>query len=271
MARFNKLSYLAALVWPALAAAQTQPDLAKILERLDRLEQENRALSQQVQELRVQLSASHGTPPAEDASKATVEERLDIQEHRVEEQAQTKVEASQKFPIQLTGMALFNTFLDSKQSGASDYPTIASPTGAARAGATLRQTIVGLRFHGPQTFLGGEVQGSIYMDFFPGGTQTMRLRTAAIEIDWAHRNIMVGLDKPIFNPREPTSLAQVGISPLTSAGNLFQAWPNSTVFIADLARYIRPDGRYLVEVDEVPIYYLRDDPGAQPREFTSTY
>ena len=58
---------------------------------------------------------------------------------------------------------------------------------------------------------------------------------------------------------------------MTCANNLFDSWPNSSVFIADLAHYIRPDGRYLVEVDEVPIYYLRDNPGAQPRQFTSTY
>jgi hypothetical protein len=32
---------------------------------------------------------------------------------------------------------------------------------------------------------------------------------------------MAGLEKPIFNPREPSSLAQVGISPLTGAGNLW--------------------------------------------------
>jgi hypothetical protein len=73
--------------------------------------------------------------------------------------------------------------------------------------------------------------------------------------------------------------AQIGIAiwgaslaiGMTAASNLFQAWPSTSVFIADLARYIRPDGRYLVEVDEVPIYYLRDNPGAQPRQFTSTY
>ena len=73
--------------------------------------------------------------------------------------------------------------------------------------------------------------------------------------------------------------AQIGIAiwgaslaiGMTAADNLFQAWPNTSVFIADLARYTRPDGRYLVEVDEVPIYYLRNNPGAQPRQFTSTY
>jgi hypothetical protein len=73
--------------------------------------------------------------------------------------------------------------------------------------------------------------------------------------------------------------AQVGIAiwgaslaiGMTCASNLFSAWPNSAVFVADLARYVRPGERYLVETDEVPIYYLRDNPGAQPRQFTSTY
>ena len=67
--------------------------------------------------------------------------------------------------------------------------------------------------------------------------------------------------------------AQIGIAiwgaslaiGMTSAGNLFDAWPNSTVFMADLARYMQPGGRYLVEADEVPIYYLRDHADAQPR------
>jgi len=58
---------------------------------------------------------------------------------------------------------------------------------------------------------------------------------------------------------------------MTCANNLFESWPNSSVFITDLARYVHPGDRYLVEVEEVPIYYLRDNPGAQPRQFTSTY
>ena len=38
-----------------------------------------------------------------------------------------------------------------------------------------------------------------------------------------------------------------------------------------MARYLQPGARYLVEVDEVPIYYLRHRAGAQPSQFTSTY
>src|SRR5262249_981763 len=40
-------------------------------------------------------------------------------------------------------------------------------------------------------------------------------------IDWKSRSFMVGLEKPIFAPREPNSLAQVGVSPLTGTGNLW--------------------------------------------------
>jgi hypothetical protein len=73
--------------------------------------------------------------------------------------------------------------------------------------------------------------------------------------------------------------AQVGIAiagaalviGMVQANNLFNAWPDSSQFTADMARYLQPHARYLVEVDEVPIYYLRDNRNAQPDQFTSTY
>ena len=34
-----------------------------------------------------------------------------------------------------------------------------------------------------------------------------------MQIDWKTRNVMVGLEKPIFNPREPSSLAHGRASP----------------------------------------------------------
>ncbi|MCU1238365.1 MAG: hypothetical protein JWP63_6332, partial [Candidatus Solibacter sp.] len=148
----------------------------------------------------------------------------------IQEQAQTKVEASQRYPIRLAGMALFNAFANSKQNGGFDYPVVAAPTGVGHAGATVRQTIIGLEFGGPQAIWGGKVRGSVYMDFFAGATNNaMRVRTADIEIAWKNRSVMAGLEKPIFNPREPSSLAQVGISPLTGAGNLWLWLPQVRV------------------------------------------
>lgn len=204
---------LAGFLFALPAAAQTSADLKQILERLERLEQENRALAAEVHALRQEIAG-------------TTAEQTAIHEARIEELAQTKVEASQRYPIRLTGMALFNTFLNSKQSGGGDYPPLAALTRGGSGGATVRQSIIGLDYRGPQTFWGGgAVHGSVSMDFF-GGTgallnQDLRVRTAEIRIDWKTRSVAAALDKPIFNPREPSSLAQVGVSPLTGAGNLW--------------------------------------------------
>src|SRR5262249_21398622 len=61
---------------------------------------------------------------------------------------------------------------------------------------------------------------------FFGGTNTptnnsMRLRTADFTLDWQTRSLTIAQDKAIIATREPTSLAQVGIAPLTGAGNLW--------------------------------------------------
>jgi hypothetical protein len=121
-------------------------------------------------------------------------------------------------------MALFNSFMNSRGSGGSEYPTVAAAPGASSAGATVRQTIIGLDFRGPKTFWGGQVEGDVQMDFATSNNtlaESLRIRTGYIELNWGSTNLMVGLEKPIFNPREPASLAQVAVSPLTGAGNLW--------------------------------------------------
>src|SRR5580700_9321159 len=56
MVRLNSLFCLG-LLWPALLAAQQTPDLNRILERLDKLEEQNHALTEQVRQLQTQLAA----------------------------------------------------------------------------------------------------------------------------------------------------------------------------------------------------------------------
>jgi hypothetical protein len=252
MVRITLLSAASLCLIPFVLPAQTSPDLSRIMERLDRLEQENRALATEVKALREQVAASHPAasrgntvayaPPttyaatpasgnaaaaaelAAESSNVTTDDRVDILQARVQELSQTKVESPQKFPVRLTGMALFNAFANSsKATGGADYPVVASATdGPGHSGANVRQTIIGLEFSGAPTLWGGHAHGSIYTDFFAGATNSaMRIRTVEVGIDWKTRSIAAGLEKPIFNPREPASLAQVGISPLTGAGNLW--------------------------------------------------
>lgn len=236
--------FVCAPVW-----AQSEPSLATIMERLERLEQQNRALMEEVQALRRQLPPQAAPTPspaaAATAAPARTDERLQVQEQRTEELAETKVQASQRLPISLTGMLVFNSFMNTTRfSGAQDNPTVASLNAVPRtAGATLRQSVLGLLFRSPNTVLGAEVNGSLYMDFYANPSSTfgveratsnnlsrlMRLRIATIELDWGSTNLLVGQDKPIISPREPNSLAQIGVSPLTGAGNPWLWQPQARI------------------------------------------
>ena len=239
----HRLPQLLLLLVPAALAAQDNTALQQILNRLDRLEKENRELQAEVNALRNGLgfqrpAAAVSQPEAinpvainpvaiNDVPPIPLEERVAVQERRIEEQQQTKVEASQRFPLSLTGMVLFNAFLNGKATGNEQFPTLASPYDyATGGGASFSQTILGLNYQGPRVWGGGQVRGSLYMDFFGSGTAAyslnqIRLRTATIGIDWKNRSLSVGQDKPIVAPRNPDSLAQVAYSPLSDAGNLW--------------------------------------------------
>ena len=213
------------LLAPVTARAQSSSELRQVLERLQRLEEANRELAAQVQALRSELGAAR----QREAGPALADEKLSVLENRVEEQAQTKVESSQRFPIRLTGMALFNAFLNSRDSGGARYPTAAEAGYGRTGGATLRQSVIGLEYRGPETVWGGKVHGSLLLDLYGGSGQSLdqlvRLRTASVTIDWKQRSFLAGMEKPMIAPREPNSLAQVGVSPLTGAGNLWLWMP----------------------------------------------
>src|SRR5262249_20887975 len=120
MPRLSRLWGLAVLAWPLAAGAQT-PDMAAVMERLDRLERENRALAEKVAALQARLdgtaqptntSNANGdgaasepkqaeAAPAETVVQAPLDQRVDVIERRIDDLSQTKVEASQKFPVRL--------------------------------------------------------------------------------------------------------------------------------------------------------------------------
>ena len=215
----------------ATALAQNTPEMREVLSRLERLEKDNETLTEEIRALRKELATLHGpatgTETANQPSateQPPADETQAVQRARVDEMNQTKVESSQKFPIRITGMALFNAYLNGQYNGGTNNPPAASlASGDSTGGATLSQTTLGLLYNGPQTFADGKISGSLYMDFFGGSTASighlLRIRTASINLDWTNTSIMFGQDKPLISPRDPDSLAQVGYSPLTGAGN----------------------------------------------------
>ncbi len=258
---------LACALLPLAAQNQTATQLKDIIDRLEKLEKENRSLRDEVADLRRQVGGEK-PPTANSESSAEskqLAERVEVQETRTADLAQSKVEASSRFPISITGMALFNAFYNTDGNNASQYPTTASllPT-PANGGGSFRQSILGFRFQGPRIAGGGRISGSLYTDFW-GGTDNslnhlMRIRTASIEADWKRTTLTVSHDKPLISPREPNSLAQVSISPLTSAGNPWLWKPQFRVeqrfslsesagFRAQGALYMTDESRVTVPAD----------------------
>lgn len=237
------------VIVPTLATAQSQPDLTDVVKRLERLELQNHELLNEVRALREQLSArgtvpapplaatdpTAATPPQPELAQAPLDERVNVIERRQEELEQSKVGAEHKLPVRLTGTVLFNAYANGRY-GTSDnqYPTTANQTaGPVTGGGTFRQTIIGLKFDGPGLPAGGQVGGAVYLDLF-GGTGTslntlMRLRIASLDLKWRDTTVSIAQDKPLIAPREPESLAQLGFSPLTGAGNLWLWQPQLRV------------------------------------------
>ncbi len=228
--------------------------MREVLQRLQRLEDDNRTLTGEIRALRSELAAAldKGAPStAAAAASAPVnsdnansgpinsdhlndDPQVSVNKARIDELAQTKVEASQKLPLQVVGMALANMYVNGRYNGGTENTATASlGAGDATGGGTLRQTVLGLQFESPQSVFGARITGSLFTDFFAGTGDSLdhilRLRTATVTLDWGSTAVTVGQDKPIISPRDPSSYAQVGVSPLTGAGNLWLWQPQAKV------------------------------------------
>jgi len=58
---------------------------------------------------------------------------------------------------------------------------------------------------------------------------------------------------------------------MVQSNSLYHVWPSSDRFVQTFTKYLKPNALYLVEVPEVPMYYLQGRPDAQPKQFTSTF
>jgi Dolichyl-phosphate-mannose-protein mannosyltransferase len=74
--------------------------------------------------------------------------------------------------------------------------------------------------------------------------------------------------RPLFGVAVWALALALGVA---QSGSLYHVWPSSGPLVTSFGKYLRPHARYLVEVPEVPIYYLMGNPDAQPGQFTSTY
>jgi hypothetical protein len=233
---------LIVILAPLLLPAQEPSDFQRILQRLDQLERENRNLAEEMHALRAEIASARPPNLAETAaavpaapvnvSPVPMEERVAVLEQRTEDLSQSKVEAAQRMPVTLTGMVLFNAFLNGRANGGAQDPLMAALSNTVSGGgASLSQSLIGLRFEGPRILGGGQVRGLLDMDLWGGTSSSLnhlvRMRIATVQVDWKNSTLTVGQDKPLIAPRDPDSLAQVAFSPLTAAGNLWLWQPQA--------------------------------------------
>jgi hypothetical protein len=209
---------------------------------------ENAELRHQVEALRLQTAAgaglgseSQGAAPAQAANTApasleqrvaSLEESSQLQNSKLNDQYQTKVESASKYRVRLSGIVLMNLFSNRGTTDTQDVPTyVTGPNvGSGNFGATLRQSEIGLEVFGPHV-AGARISGSLQADFGGGFADTwngvdsgvFRLRTASMHMDWQHTSLVVGQDDLFISPLSPSTFASLAVPGFTYAGNLW-AW-----------------------------------------------
>ncbi|HEY4378870.1 MAG TPA: hypothetical protein VGN01_00900 [Acidobacteriaceae bacterium] len=222
------------------ALATTQQQIEQSQRQMQQLQQELQELRQQVAASGAGFSASPLASPSTSSSStaaaapstAPIEEREQALEAAVKLHDQTKVESTSKYPIRLTGLILFNGFLNRGVADNTDIPAVAqrssSTSGNGSLGAGLRQTILGIEGDGPRV-AGARTSANVNIDFFsnvaytPYGTSAgvVRMRTASINLDWDKDSIDIGMVAPLISPLSPSSFATVAEPSLAGAGNLW--------------------------------------------------
>ena len=225
--------------------ASTEEKVQRLTDAVAQVEAQMLANQKQLDELRQELAVLHAQMAAEknpaaipaqpDASSAAgtlsaavdeIRERQEMQESQIATHEVSKVETQSKYPLKISGLLLFNGFVNTRQVDISVAPSYAV-AGSGSTGLSFRQTVLGIDARGPRLF-GATSHGDLRVDFFAGSNQSnyaasgiLRLRTAHADLDWQHTQAFVELDRSILAPNEPTSLLAVALPDLAWAGDLW--------------------------------------------------
>ncbi len=259
--RIEKWSAVATiLLLPTVAmrpgVAQSPPANETIEQKVDRLsativrtQSQVQAYQTQLEDLKKQLSDLQQQLAAEKTAATTapatssnpkvstgisasatdeIKEQQALQESQIATHEQTKVETESKYALKVSGLLLFNGYVNTKQVDISANPTYALPGGGS-TGLSVRQTVLGLDARGPHLF-GATSHADVRVDFFANDAQSsyaaaglLRLRTAHAALRWQNTEAFVEQDRSLLAPNAPTSLVAVAQPEFSWSGNLW-AW-----------------------------------------------
>ena len=154
-------------------------------------------------------------------------------------EAQSTVHARTRVAFDITARALMNVALTRGPTNDPGVPQVALPSTdyADVLGLSFRQTRVG----GAMTVrdvLGGTFDGDADLDFFGGGRDANgnrplfpepRIRTVRGTLQWSHTAVMVGSETPLISDLDPLSLASIGVTEFSAAGDLWNWLPQIRV------------------------------------------
>ncbi len=226
------------------AVAQAQAQMSACQKQLQQLQLELSGLLQQMNAEKggATTSPSPAAPPntaanddagaistgsSSSTSLEDLRERQALQQSQIETHEMSKVETDSKYPLKVSGLLLFNGFVNTRQVDVPADPAYALP-GAGSTGFSLRQTVLGLDARGPH-LLGAASHADVRVDFFgnaalqsgydAGGL--LRLRSAHGALGWKNTEAFVELDRPLVSPNVPSSLVAVAQPEFAWSGNLW--------------------------------------------------
>lgn len=234
---------------------QLNAAMAKAQAQMEESQRQLSEMRRQLAALQAQMAATQSktqTPPSNTSatlSSATssnthdttaagiqdLRERQAIQESQIATLEQTKVESESKYPVKVTGLLLLNGFVNTRAVDTPSTPTVAV-SGPGSTGATVRQTVLGIDAIGPHLLgalsyadlrvdFDGDPQNTSasgsYTGYYSSSATLLRLRTAHAGLQWDNAAVYFALDRPLFSPDSPTSLAAVAVPALAWSGNLW--------------------------------------------------
>lgn len=215
----EKLKRLAAAVEQVqIQAAAYQRQLAELQKQLAEVQQQLAASKEQAPGAPGSVSAG----AVEDLSEQQAVQASQIATHEV-----SKVETDSKYPLKLSGLILFNSFVNTSGVDSPVSPTYATPSSGS-TGFSLRQSVLGLDARGPH-LLGASSHADVRVDFSGGSYSPngyglgglLRLRTAHADLTWKRTEVFFSLDRSLLAPLSPSSLLAVAQPELAWIGNLW--------------------------------------------------
>ena len=222
--------------------AQTQQVLEKSLAEIQQLRGQLESLRTQTASAAQQAASTQLVAVTRSNDIESIREEQAAMQAEIKQHDQTKVETVSKYPVRISGLALFNAFSNAGVVDNVELPTLALPrfSGSSHgsAGATLRQTLLTIYGEGPD-LAGAHSTAEISADFFGGSssniygytstTGLMRMREARAALNWSHTTVEASYSGPFISPLSPTSFSTVAQPALSGSGNLWTWSPQFRV------------------------------------------